>query len=205
MPHSSLRPSQRLAPRCGQYWSMTPTTPRESRKASSSSPITTIFFGVPSASGSSSDSSTGIQNRRSNSPIGVPAPDSVRNLLSSARSMETSGANRFGASLEQAGASVNVERQSKFVIDGTKTRHCERSNTDSPHGYGRHGTSKVMSCCDRPEVGLSEAHLADGEVAVCQREHSRRGFEQKISKARLVQFGRRRIAISHATEDRRHK
>ena len=49
MPHSSLRPSQRLAPRCGQYWSMTPTTPRLSRKASNSSPITTIFFGAPSA------------------------------------------------------------------------------------------------------------------------------------------------------------
>src|SRR6266436_767445 len=66
---------------------MTPTTPRLSRKASSSSPITAIFFGGPSASGNSSDSSTGIQNRRSNSPIGVPEPLSVRNLLSSARSM----------------------------------------------------------------------------------------------------------------------
>src|SRR5450631_4857353 len=66
---------------------MTPTTPRESRNASSSSPITTIFFGTPSASGNSSDSNTGSQNRRSNSPIAVPAPLSVRNLLSSARSM----------------------------------------------------------------------------------------------------------------------
>src|ERR1700754_2531266 len=66
---------------------MTPTTPRESRNASSSSPITTIFFGVPSASGNSSDSNTGSQKRRSNSPIPVPAPLSVRNLLSSARSM----------------------------------------------------------------------------------------------------------------------
>ena len=66
---------------------MTPTTPLLSRKASSSSPITTIFFGVPSASGNSSDSSTGSQNRRSNSPMPVPAPLSVRNLLSSARSM----------------------------------------------------------------------------------------------------------------------
>src|SRR5712692_485087 len=66
---------------------MTPTTPRESRNASSSSPITTIFFGGPSASGSSLDKSTGIQNRRNNSPIGVPEPLSVRNLLSSARSI----------------------------------------------------------------------------------------------------------------------
>src|ERR1700682_1135547 len=66
---------------------MTPPTPRESRNASSSSPITTIFFGTPSASGNSSDSNTGGQNRRSNSPIAVPAPLSVRNLLSSARSM----------------------------------------------------------------------------------------------------------------------
>src|ERR1043166_7344775 len=66
---------------------MTPTTPRVSRNASSSSPITVIFFGGPSASGNSSDNSTGSQNRRSNSPIGVPAPLSVRNLLSSARSI----------------------------------------------------------------------------------------------------------------------
>src|SRR4051794_696538 len=66
---------------------MSPTTPRESRKASSSSPRTTIFFGSPSGSGSSSDRSTGIQNRRNNSPMPVPGPDSVRNLLSSARSM----------------------------------------------------------------------------------------------------------------------
>src|ERR1700704_4823450 len=66
---------------------MTPTTPRESRNASSSSPITTIFFGGPSVSGNSSESKTGNQKRRSNSPIGVPGPLSVRNLLSSARSM----------------------------------------------------------------------------------------------------------------------
>jgi hypothetical protein len=49
--------------------------------------MTMIFFGGPSASGNSSDSSTGNQKRRSNSPIAVPAPLSVRNLLSSARSM----------------------------------------------------------------------------------------------------------------------
>src|SRR6202047_888761 len=66
---------------------MTPTTPRLSRNASNSSPLTTIFFGGPSASGNSSVSNTGNQKRRSSSPIGVPAPLSVRNLLSSARSM----------------------------------------------------------------------------------------------------------------------
>src|SRR5450756_591121 len=66
---------------------MTPTTPRESRNASNSSPITTSFFGGQSGSGNSSDSSTGSQNRRSRSPIGVPAPLSVRKRLSSARSM----------------------------------------------------------------------------------------------------------------------
>src|SRR5260370_39774927 len=66
---------------------MTPTTPRESRKASSSSPITMIFSGGPSASGNSSESRIGSQKRRSNSPIPVPAPLSVRNLFSSARSM----------------------------------------------------------------------------------------------------------------------
>src|SRR5882724_5741350 len=67
---------------------MIPTTPRVSRKASSSSPIATIFFGGQSGSGSSSDSNTGNQNRRSSSPMAVPAPLSVRNLLSSARSIE---------------------------------------------------------------------------------------------------------------------
>src|SRR5437868_8340602 len=108
MPHSSLRPSQRLAPRCGQYWSMTPTTPRLSRKASNSSPITTIFFGSQSGSGSSSDSSTGNQNRRSNSPIGVPAPLSVRNLLSSARSMDVLQDYWFCLSLAQARRDVNA-------------------------------------------------------------------------------------------------
>src|ERR1700722_151602 len=66
---------------------MEPPTPRESRNASSSSPITTSFLGAPSASGNSSDNRTGSQNRRSSSPIGVPSPLSVRNLLSSARSM----------------------------------------------------------------------------------------------------------------------
>src|SRR5258705_12160915 len=50
-----------------------------------------IFFGGPSASGNSSDSSTGNQKRRSNSPMPVPGPLSVRNLLSSARSMAASG------------------------------------------------------------------------------------------------------------------
>src|ERR1700733_528384 len=66
---------------------MIPTTPRESRNASNCPPITTIFLGAPSASGNSSDNRTGSQKWRSSSPIGVPSPLSVRNLLSSARSM----------------------------------------------------------------------------------------------------------------------
>src|SRR3954447_23536654 len=91
---------------------MMPTTPRESRKANNSSPITTIFFGGPSASGSSADSNTGSQNRRSNSPMPVPAPLSVRNLLSSARSM--AGPPDFvllGDSLAQVGRGVNAACQ----------------------------------------------------------------------------------------------
>src|SRR6476620_1408488 len=92
---------------------MTPTTPLVSRKASNSSPMTTIFFGVPSASGNSFDSSTGIQNRRSNSPMPVPALLSVRNLLSSARSM---GGLRidycFSPRLTQAERRVNVAASS---------------------------------------------------------------------------------------------
>src|SRR5216684_3803635 len=90
---------------------MTPTTPRLSRNASSSSPITTIFFGGPSASGNSPDSNTGNQKRRSSSPIPVPAPLSVRNLLSSARSMKVSSggfASCFGQSLAQAERGVNA-------------------------------------------------------------------------------------------------
>ena len=109
---------------------MTPTTPRVSRKASSSSPITTIFFGGPSASGNSSDSSTGSQNRRSNSPIPVPAPLSVRNLLSSARSM---GVLRnlfcFWPSLAQAEADTSTRLRlhtgrSPFTVTRVPERVC---------------------------------------------------------------------------------
>src|SRR5450432_2565221 len=135
MPHSSLRPNQRLAPRCGQYWSITPTTPRESRNANSSSPITRIFFGGPSASGNSAESRTGSQKRRSNSPIGVPASLSVRNLLSSARSIFLPPG--YWLAFDKLGAG-GAGRQRGCLPGMTPTRHCQehlRRSNDGKHTF----------------------------------------------------------------------
>src|SRR5215472_13489888 len=68
---------------------MMPTAPSVVRKASSSSPRILIFFGAPSRSGSSLESSAGIQKRRSSSPIGVPLPLLVRNSLSAQLSIHS--------------------------------------------------------------------------------------------------------------------
>src|SRR3954471_21572876 len=64
-----------------------PIRPLLSRNANRSSPRILIFLGGPSRSGSSSDSSAGIQKRRNSSPIGVPLPLPVRNSLSALLSM----------------------------------------------------------------------------------------------------------------------
>ena len=58
-----------------------------SRNATRSSPMILTRTGGPSRSGSSCESSTGIQKRRKKSPIGVPGPVRVRSSLSSALSM----------------------------------------------------------------------------------------------------------------------
>src|SRR6267142_3234972 len=138
---------------------MTPTTPRESRKASSSSPITTIFFGGPSASGNSSDSNTGIQNRRSNSPIPVPAPLSVRNLLSSARSIECPpSCYCFWHSLAQAERGVNAGES-----------HFDRHPEEAATRPSRRTTARVS----HPSRLATLAPQDDAEAVAAQRPPSR--------------------------------
>ena len=97
--------------------------------------MTTIFFGVPSASGNSSDSSTGSQKRRSNSPMPVPAPLSVRNLLSSARSMgRPPGCYCFWPRLAQVGRGVNdPPGDARGLIPMRRTLF----------GHGRHRTGRL--------------------------------------------------------------
>src|SRR5262249_26142526 len=122
-----------------------PTTQRESRKARSSSPITTIFFGSPSGSGSSSDSSTGSQKRRSSSPIGVPAADSVRKALSSARSIAVLPRllSCLVASLAQAKRSVNA-------IERTAQRRASRLDV---------GPALFLELHDVHDAGLHQLRL----------------------------------------------
>src|SRR5471032_616996 len=95
-----------------------PMRPFVSRKASRSSPITLIFFGGPSRSGSSADNSAGIQKRRSRAPIGVPASLCVRNSLSALLSISSLGG-RFCQSLLQIGDDVvslfEAYRQANYV------------------------------------------------------------------------------------------
>src|SRR5579885_465361 len=66
---------------------MRPKRPLLSRKATSSSPSSFTRTGSQSGAGSSSESSTGSQNRRSSSPIGVPGPTCVSRSLSAWLSM----------------------------------------------------------------------------------------------------------------------
>ncbi len=87
MPHASLRPKKRFAPRCAQCGSISPTRPFVSRKATRSSSITFTRIGGPSGSGSSLDRATGCQKRRKYSPIAVPGPVRVSSSLSAAESM----------------------------------------------------------------------------------------------------------------------
>src|SRR5207249_6617798 len=67
IPHSSLRPKNSDAPRCGQLAASSPTRPRVSRKATRSSPSRRTFFGGQSGSGSSVEGRNGIQYWRSRS------------------------------------------------------------------------------------------------------------------------------------------
>src|SRR3954471_13898744 len=80
-PPSSLRPSTSEALRCGHMWSITPTRPEESRKATSFSPSSSRRRGVPSFS-SSPERAAGIQYCRMKLPIVVPGPTRVRSWLS---------------------------------------------------------------------------------------------------------------------------
>ena len=74
IPHSSLRPKNSGAPRCGQYESTNPGVPFESRNAIRFSPSSFTRTGGQSAEGISSLRHAGIQNLRNRSPMGVPLP-----------------------------------------------------------------------------------------------------------------------------------
>src|SRR5712691_6066394 len=81
-PHSSLRPKNNGALRCGQKASTMAALPLVSLKAMRSSPRSLSRTGSQSGPGNSSDNNAGIQKRRNNSPIGVPGPTCVSNWLS---------------------------------------------------------------------------------------------------------------------------
>src|SRR5262245_6846285 len=66
---------------------MRPTSPRESRKITRSSPSRRTFFGGPSGVGSAEEGRHGIQYWRIRSPIGVPGPTRHRSSLSSLESI----------------------------------------------------------------------------------------------------------------------
>src|SRR5688572_10487755 len=83
MPPSSLRPKWSEAPRCGQYSAITPARPDRVRCTISRSPSNCTRLTRPPAA-TSEDRTTGIQYRRSRSPIGVPGPVSVSRSLSRA-------------------------------------------------------------------------------------------------------------------------
>src|SRR5215813_8051603 len=83
MPHSSLRPKNKGARRCGQYASTRPTLPSVSRKAIRSSPKRRTRKGAPSRSGSSVERHIGHQKRRRYFPHCVPGPTRVTRSFSS--------------------------------------------------------------------------------------------------------------------------
>jgi hypothetical protein len=80
---SSLRPRNSDAQRCGQRWSITPTRPGLSRKATSFSPSSIRRTGSPSAS-TSDDSHRRQPVLAHQLPITVPGPTRVRSALSCA-------------------------------------------------------------------------------------------------------------------------
>src|SRR5262245_46231608 len=86
-PSPSLRPKKSEAPRCGQWFWMSPTRPEVARKATRFSPSSRTRTGAPSASGSSAETSAGIQYSRSSAPIGLPGPTRQSSSLSSPESM----------------------------------------------------------------------------------------------------------------------
>src|SRR5262245_40815636 len=66
---------------------MSPTRPEVARNATRLSPSSRTRTGAPSASGSSAETSAGIQYSRSSAPIGLPGPTRQSSSLSSPESM----------------------------------------------------------------------------------------------------------------------
>src|SRR6184192_2368123 len=86
-PSSSLRPKKSDAPRCGQWFWISPILPDVTRKAMRFSPRSRTRTGAPSRSGSSLVMSAGIQYWRNRAPVGVPGPTLQSSSLSSLESM----------------------------------------------------------------------------------------------------------------------
>jgi hypothetical protein len=87
-PHSSLRPKNSEARRCGQNSSITPTRPSVSRNTTSRSPNIFARTGLPSGSLTSSLKQTGCQCRRMSCPIGASPSTRQRSSFSSLVSMQ---------------------------------------------------------------------------------------------------------------------
>ena len=86
-PSSSLRPKKSDAPRCGQWFWISPILPDVTRKAMRFSPRSRTRTGAPSRSGSSLVMSAGIQYWRNRAPVGVPGPTLQSSSLSSLESI----------------------------------------------------------------------------------------------------------------------
>src|SRR4029453_10217754 len=86
-PSSSFRPKKRDAPRCGQWFWISPILPDVTRKAMRFSPRSRTRTGAPSRSGSWLVMSAGIQYWRRRSPVGVPRPTRQSSSLSSLESI----------------------------------------------------------------------------------------------------------------------
>src|SRR3979409_821996 len=86
-PASSLRPKNKLAPRCGQLLASRPTLPLLSLKAINCSFSSRTRTGSESGRGNSEASMAGSQYWRIRLPIGVPGPTRVTSSLSSLLSM----------------------------------------------------------------------------------------------------------------------
>src|SRR3954468_5422322 len=136
-PPSSLRPSTSEALRCGHMWSMTPTRPLESRKATSFSPSSSRRMGVPSAC-NSLERAAGIQYCRMKLPITVPGPTRVRSSLSFGVIVTPSGL-LVGRALAQHPDSVDLAlgAQAGIAFDAVQVHH---------HGGAQH--REVMGALD---------------------------------------------------------
>src|SRR5213594_956322 len=131
-PSSSLRPKKRDAPRCGQWFWMSPILPDVTRKAMRFSPRSRTRTGAPSRSGSSLVMRAGIQYWRSRSPVGVPRPTRQSSSLSSLESIALPPVLDWPACLLCHGRGPHAG------VDETTDQHDHREY-DRRHHQGRDG------------------------------------------------------------------